>query len=116
MNDTGKEKRRSPRIDFECGVLVQIGDVGYFSFMENLSEAGCCIHRPKGWTALVRGAPVHIWHNLGRGRSEAVAANTVWSNDTYLGFEYGSPRELPPELRSITVGHDAESFLLRGDK
>ena len=106
MSDKDKELRRAPRFDFECGVLIQMGDeVGYFSFMENLSAAGCCIHRPRN-LSIARGTPVKLYHNLGRGRSEAVAATVVWANDNFLGFEYASQQELPPELRAITVGHD----------
>ena len=108
MSDKDKELRRAPRFDYECGVLVQIDEeLGYFTFMENISAAGCCIHRPRN-LAIARGTRVRLFHNLGRGRTEAVPATVVWSNDNYLGFEYGSPQTLPPELRAITVGHDDE--------
>jgi hypothetical protein len=107
MSQADKDKRRSPRFDYECSVLIQVGeDVGYFTFMENISAAGCCIHKPKNLTALARGSKVRLFHNLGRGRSEAVDATVVWSNDNFLGFEYANPQELPPELLLITVGHD----------
>jgi hypothetical protein len=107
MSEKDKEKRRSPRFDYECSVLIQVeDDIGYFSFMENISAAGCCIHRPKNLAALPRGSKVRLFHNFGRSRSEAVPATVVWANDNFLGFEYGSPQTLPPELLLITVGHD----------
>jgi hypothetical protein len=107
MSEKDKELRRAPRFDYECGVLIQVGDdVGYFSFMENISAAGCCIHRPKNLGPLLRGSSVRLYHNLGRGRSEAVPATVIWANDNFLGFEYTSQQSLPPELRAITVGHD----------
>jgi hypothetical protein len=107
MSQADKDKRRSPRFEFECSVLIQVSDdLAYFSFMENISAAGCCIHRPKNLTILARGTQVKLFHNLGRGRSEAVPSTVVWSNENFLGFEYGSPQTLPPELLLITVGHD----------
>ena len=108
MNDQAhRDKRRSPRVDYECSVLIQIDDVGYFSFMENISAAGCCIHRPKVLGPVARGTSVRLFHNFGRSRSVAVAATVVWSNENFLGFEYASTQELPPELLLITVGHDS---------
>lgn len=107
MSEKDKELRRSPRFDFECTVLIQIGgDIAYFSFMENVSSAGCCIHKPKNLTGLPRGSQVKLFHNLGRSRSEAVPATVVWANENFLGFEYKDPQALPPELLLITVGHD----------
>jgi hypothetical protein len=107
MSQADKDKRRSPRYEFECGVLIMVGDdLGYFSFMENISAAGCCIHKPKNLTQIARGSKVKLFHNLGRGRSEAVEATVVWSNDNFLGFEYANQQALPPELLLITVGHD----------
>jgi hypothetical protein len=107
MNQADKDKRRSPRFDYECSVLIQLGDdLGWFSFMENISAAGCCIHKPKNLTGLPRGTQVRLFHNFGRSRNEAVPATIVWSNDNFLGFEYANPQTLPPELLLITVGHD----------
>jgi hypothetical protein len=107
MSQKEKELRRSPRFDYECSVLIMVGDdLGYFSFMENISAAGCCIHKPKNLTAMPRGTQVRLFHNFGRSRSEAVPATVVWANDNFLGFEYRSPQDLPPELLLITVGHD----------
>jgi hypothetical protein len=107
MSQADKDKRRSPRFDYECTVLIQVDDdIGWFTFMENVSAAGCCIHRPKNLASLPRGSKVRLFHNLGRSRSEAVPATVVWANDNVLGFEYGSPQTLPPELLLITVGHD----------
>jgi hypothetical protein len=107
MSDNPKDKRRSPRFDYECSVLIQVGeDVAWFSFMENISAAGCCIHKPKAMAGLARGTQVRLFHNFGRSRSEAVRATVIWSNENFLGFEYASQLELPPELLLITVGHD----------
>jgi hypothetical protein len=107
MND--KDKRRSPRFDYECSVLIQVeDDVGYFSFMENISAAGCCIHRPKNLASLPRGSQVRLFQNFGRSRADAVRATVVWSNDNFLGFEYAGEQTLPPELLLITVGHDSD--------
>jgi hypothetical protein len=104
---SGKDKRRSPRFEYECSVLIMVGyDVAYFTFMENVSAAGCCIHKPRNLEAMPRGSKVRLFHNFGRGRSEPVPATVVWSNDNFLGFEYASPQTLPPELLLITVGHD----------
>ena len=109
MSEKDKEKRRSPRFDYECSVLIQLdADTAYFSFMENISAVGCCIHRPKNLTTLPRGSQVRLFHNFGRSRSEAVPATLVWGNDNFMGFEYASPQTLPPELLLITVGHDED--------
>jgi hypothetical protein len=99
---TSKDLRRAPRYDYECSVMVLLGDTGYFSIMENISEMGCCIHRPNGWTQQ-RGVPVKLFMNLGR-LAPAVSATTIWSSEGFIGFEYGVPQPLPPELLSITVG------------
>lgn len=101
-----KDLRRAPRYDYECTVMILLADEGYFSTMENISAVGCCIHRPKGWSQL-RGVPVKLFINLGR-NAPAQPATTIWSNDDFIGFEYASPQSLPPELLSITVGHDAD--------
>jgi len=101
-----KDLRRAPRYDYECSVMILLGDDGYFSIMENISAIGCCIHRPKGWSQL-RGIPVKLFMNLGR-NAPAVPATTIWSNDEFIGFEYGTPQPLPPELVSITVGNNPD--------
>jgi len=100
-----KELRRAPRYDYECSVMVLLGDDGHFSTMENISAMGCCIHRPPGWSQL-RGVKVKLFMNLGRS-AQAVPATTIWSNEGFIGFEYSTPQALPPELLSITVGNDA---------
>ena len=99
------DKRRAPRYDYECTVMVLLGDEGYFGTMENISAMGCCIHRPPGWLQN-RGVAVKLFMNLGR-HVAAVPATTVWNNEGFIGFEYATPQELPPELLSITVGNDA---------
>ena len=102
-----KDLRRSPRYDYECTVLIEVGDQHYFSTMENISAAGCCIHRPEGWNQN-RGVKARLFLTLGRRLTPGVVATTVWGNDSYVGFEYASPMPLPRELVSITVGHDHE--------
>ena len=101
-----KDLRRAPRFDYECSVLILLGDEGYFSVMENISAMGCCVHRPKEWAAL-RAVPVKLFIKLDR-HAPAIPATTIWSNEGFVGFEYSSPQSLPPELLSITVGHDED--------
>lgn len=103
---TPRDLRRAPRYDYECSVMILLGEAGYFGTMENISAMGCCIHRPPSWSQ-PRGVAVKLFMNLGR-HVAAVSATTVWNNEQFIGFEFSTPQPLPPELQSITVGNNPD--------
>jgi hypothetical protein len=45
------EKRRHPRLSIFSAAMIVVGDDGFLSEVRDLSQGGCCIARPRGWSA-----------------------------------------------------------------
>jgi hypothetical protein len=89
------ERRRAPRHDYDCAVLIARGAEGFLGQIENVSATGCCVTRPHDWTLAV--ASEVILYLLIDGRHVFGApARVVWANAHSIGFEYLEPQPLPP--------------------
>ncbi len=88
------ERRKAPRQEYECVVLIAQGADGFIGNMENVSAVGCCTTRPADW-ALSVGADVRLYLLIDLSHVFSVEAKVAWANDRYLGFEYFEAQALP---------------------
>lgn len=90
-----EERRRAPRRDYDCLVLVAYGDEGFLGHVDNVSASGCCISRPEDWS-LANGTEVRLFLLIDLRHVFCAAARVVWSSAQFVGFQYLEPQPLPP--------------------
>jgi hypothetical protein len=88
------ERRRAPRVDFECVVMIAHGTDGFVGQMENVSAVGCCASRPEDWSLDI-GDEVRLYLLIDLRHVFSAPARVAWSNAKFVGFEYLEPQPLP---------------------
>jgi hypothetical protein len=89
-----QDRRRAPRIDFECVVMIAHGEDGFVGQMENVSAIGCCTTRPDDWT-LEPDANVRLYLLIDLRHVFSAPARVAWVSERLVGFEYLEPQPLP---------------------
>ncbi len=89
-----EDRRRAPRIDFECVVMIAHGTDGFVARMENVSAVGCCTSRPEDW-ALSVDDQVRLYLLIDLRHVFSAPARVAWTSDRFVGFEYLEPQPLP---------------------
>jgi PilZ domain len=88
------ERRRAPRADFECVVMIAHGTDGFVGQIENVSAVGCCTSRPEDWSLEV-GKEVRLYLLIDLRHVFSAPARVAWANARSVGFEYLEPQPLP---------------------
>ncbi len=88
------ERRRAPRVEFECVVMIAHGTDGFVAQMENVSAVGCCTSLPEDWSLQV-GDPVQLYLLIDLRHVFSVAAHVAWVSERFVGFEYREQQPLP---------------------
>ncbi len=91
---THDERRKSPRTDYDCAVLIDHGGSGFIGHIEDVSATGCRVSRPEDWS-LADGALVRLFLLVDMRHAVSADARVVWSSDDWVGFEYSQPQSLP---------------------
>ena len=89
-----QERRRSPRTDYECVVLIDHGGSGFVGHIEDVSVSGCRVTRPEDWS-LEDGALVRLFLLVDLRHAVSAEAKVVWTSEDHVGFEYLQPQSLP---------------------
>lgn len=88
------ERRRAPRVEFECVVMIAHGTDGFVAHMENVSAVGCCTSRPEDWSLNIND-PVRLYLLIDMRHVFSAPARVAWTSDRFVGFEYLEPQPLP---------------------
>lgn len=89
-----EERRRAPRVDFECVVMIAHGTEGFVAHMENVSAVGCCTSRPEDWSLNIQ-TEVRLYLLIDLLHVFSAPARVAWTSDRFVGFEYLEPQPLP---------------------
>lgn len=89
-----EERRRSPRQDYECPVLIARGVDGFIGHIDNVSATGCRVTRPHDWS-LEDGTEVRLYLMIDARHVFGAEARVVWAGPQFVGFEYLEPQPLP---------------------
>lgn len=89
-----EERRRAPRVDFECVVMIAHGNEGFVAHMENVSAVGCCTSRPEDWSLNIQ-TEVRLYLLIDLRHVFSAPARVAWTSDRFVGFEYLEPQPLP---------------------
>ncbi len=95
VSSTDEERRRAPRVEFECVVMIAHGSAdGFVAHMENVSAVGCCTTRPEDWSLSVDD-DVRLYLLIDLRHVFSAPARVAWISDRFVGFEYLEPQRLP---------------------
>jgi PilZ domain len=94
LKDKDDDRRRAPRVDFECVVMIAHGTEGFVAQMENVSAVGCCTSRPDDWSLDV-GEHVRLYLLIDLRHVFSAPARVAWASERFVGFEYLEPQPLP---------------------
>jgi hypothetical protein len=89
-----KERRRAPRVEFECLVMIVRDRDGFVGQMENVSATGCCITRPEDWSLKIE-EQVMLYLLIDMRHVFSASARVAWDSEQFVGFEYLEPQPLP---------------------
>lgn len=91
---TPEERRRAPRHEYDCPVLIARDAEGFLGNIDNVSASGCCITRPHDWS-LADGTQVWLYLMIDERHVFGAQARVVWTSPQFVGFEYLEPQPLP---------------------
>lgn len=89
-----EERRRSPRQDYDCLVLIARDADGFVGHIDNVSANGCRVTRPHDWSLPIA-AEVRLYLMIDERHVFSAEARVVWTDDQHVGFEYLEPQALP---------------------
>lgn len=89
-----QERRRSPRREYDCLVLIARDADGFVGHIDNVSADGCRVTRPHDWSLAVH-TVVRLFLMIDERHVFSVEARVAWADAGHVGFEYLAPQPLP---------------------
>jgi hypothetical protein len=86
------EKRRHPRLAVFSAAMVVIGDDGYLTEVQDLSQGGVRVGRPRHWQG-VMGTDCRVFLIFDQETVIGLASRVVRVGDTDLGLEFTPGQE-----------------------
>jgi len=96
MAATEEPSRATDRVPYASRVMVVHGEKAWFAELLDLSENGCGVFRPEGWSLEEEELVRLFFFRDGGGAAVNVPGRVARMTPTQVGFEYHEPQTVPP--------------------
>ncbi len=92
-----EDQRRAIRYCHQCQVIVATKDRSCITQLENLSQSGCCIHKPVDWN-FSRNDVLNLYFVMDNDTIIDAEAMIIWEDDKLIGLQYLQAQQIPIQI------------------